>query len=78
MWARFILSGHGYNDRCAIANAAVPAGFAGFPAAERFIRNADLNGGCGGGVFWKWPVSPKYHKILQIFPHINHFLLPNI
>jgi hypothetical protein len=32
-----------FNDCCAIANAAVPAGFAGFLAAERFISNADLN-----------------------------------
>ncbi|MGD9128358.1 MAG: UbiD family decarboxylase [Planctomycetia bacterium] len=32
-----------FNDRCAIANAAVPAGFAGFPAAERSINNADLD-----------------------------------
>jgi hypothetical protein len=32
-----------FNDPCATANAAVPAGFAGFPAAKRFINNADLN-----------------------------------
>ena len=31
------------NDRCVTANAAVPAGFAGSPASERFINNADLS-----------------------------------
>jgi hypothetical protein len=60
--ARFILSCQHYNDPCATANAAVPAGFAGFPAAKRFINNADLNK-MFGITYYKKVILPPLESI---------------
>ncbi|MGD9128166.1 MAG: hypothetical protein PVH19_12385 [Planctomycetia bacterium] len=40
---RLFIGSDVFNDRYAVANTAIPAGFAGFVTAERFISNADLN-----------------------------------